>query len=161
MKKNKSKITHQLKKSRGFGSLKIYQRLPKKPRRICSTTKQQLKAIRGTMDMDRIEMREELVILLMTEEEEIIAGVPLYRGTSDQVGHDIRDIIQLAAIAKAYHIVVAHNHPNGHTQPSDADTDTAYTYTQALRISGFNLLDFYVVTRKKHFSFADNGLLRS
>lgn len=149
-----------MKSARGFGSLKITRRLPKKKRRICDTIELQVKAIRATMDTDRIEMREEFVILFLTDEKELITGVSLYRGTSDQVTSSLPEIIQAAAIAGAYYIVTSHNHPNGYAQPSYTDMDVASHMAHALRFCGMELLDAIVVTRKKYFSFEENSLLR-
>jgi hypothetical protein len=53
----KSKITHQLKKSKGFGSLEVIQRLPKKRRRVCDTLELQLEVLRATMNKKSIEMQ--------------------------------------------------------------------------------------------------------
>jgi DNA repair protein RadC len=161
MKKSKDRPIRTLMKSKGFGSLEIIQRLPAKARRRCDTLARQERAVRATMDLDRIEMREELVLLLLTEEQELIAGVSLYRGTSDEIGVDYRDVIQYAALARAYHVIVAHNHPNGDVYPSMADFDTASRLGHALRIAGFNLLDFVILTRKRYYSLAENGLIRA
>lgn len=111
--------------------------------------------------MDLIEMQEEFVILLLTDEKELLAGMSLYRGTSDQVAIDITDIIRAGVVSGAYYIVCAHNHPNGHPQPSDADVDGSSRLHHTLRLCGLELLDDIIVTRKKHFSLAENGLMRS
>jgi DNA repair protein RadC len=164
MKFNKFKMLKKLltlKRAKGFGRFEIIQQLPAKARRRCDSLKRQEKAVRATMDMKRIEMQEELVILLLTDDQELIAGVSLYRGTSSEVGIDYRDIIQYGAVAQAYHIIVAHNHPDGHVQPSNADFDTASRLGHALRIAGFDLLDFVTVTRKRYYSMAEKGLIRA
>jgi DNA repair protein RadC len=155
----KSKITHQLKKSKAFGSLEIIQRLPKKSRRRCDTLKLQLEAIRATMNKDSIEMQEEFALLLLTDAKELIAGVSLYRGTADEILTDPADIIRLAVLARAYYVIVAHNHPNGHPQPSNADLDHASRMAHALRFCNLELLDSIIITRKKHFSLYENGLI--
>jgi DNA repair protein RadC len=113
------------------------------------------------MDKDTIEMREEFALLLLTDEKELIAGVSLYRGTADQVVIDTSEIIRTAIIAEAYFVIAVHNHPNGHPQPSDADVDYSSKLSHALRICGLELLDDIIITRKKHFSFEENGLMRS
>ena len=152
------KIRH-LEKSKGFGSLKVIQSLPKKNRRRCDTLELQLKAIRATMDKDRIEMQEEVSLLLLTDEKELIAGVSLYLGTADQVITDRADIIRYAVLARAYYVIVAHNHPTGNPQPSNADIDSASRLGHALRFCNLELLDSIIITRKKHFSLCENGLI--
>jgi DNA repair protein RadC len=155
----KSKITHQLKKSKGFGSLEVIQRLPKKRRRVCDTLELQLEVLRATMNKKSIEMQEEFALLLLTDEKELIAGVSLYRGTADEVAVDRADIIRLAVLARAYYVIVAHNHPTGHPQPSNADVDSASRLAHALRFCNLQLLDSIIITRKNHFSLHENGLM--
>lgn len=161
MRKNKNKIIQQLKNSAGFGSLRIVRRLPTKKRLDCETLKQQVKAIRETMNRDRISMREEFILLLLTDDLKLIAGVSLYHGTADEVPANVRDIIEAGIFANAYYIVTAHNHPSGSCSPSNTDVDTAVATAHALRFSGLELLDDIVVTRKKHYSLRENGLLRA
>lgn len=113
------------------------------------------------MNRDRISMREEFVLLLLTDDLKLIAGVSLYHGTADEVPANIRDITEAAILANAYYVVTAHNHPSGSCTPSNVDVDTTVSTAHALRFSGLELLDDIVVTRKKHFSLRKNGLLRT
>ena len=156
-----SKKLRQLKKAKGFGSLEIIQRLPKKNRRRCDTLDRQLKAIKGVMDLKRIDMREELAILLLTDEKELIVAKSLFRGTKDEVLLDRTEIIQLAAVARAHYVVLAHNHPNGFRQPSAADVDTAVSIAHALGFCGFELLDSIIISSNGDFSMVENGLIRT
>lgn len=156
-----SKKIRQLRKSKGFGSLEIIQRLPAEHRKQCNTLELQLEAIRGVMDLDRIDMREELAILLLTDEKELIVAKSLFRGTKDEVQFDRTEVIQLAAVARAHYVVLAHNHPNGFRQPSATDVDTAVSMAHALGFCGFELLDSIIISSKGDFSMVDHGLIRT
>jgi DNA repair protein RadC len=112
------------------------------------------------MDLDRIDMREEFVILLLTDEKELIVAKSLYKGTKNEVQFDRAYIIQLAAVASAYYVVTAHNHPTGFRQPSAADVDTAVSLAHAFGFCGFELLDSIVISSKGDFSMVKNGLIR-
>lgn len=156
----KLKEIYRLHKPESFGNLEIIQRLPKECRRQCDTLELQLEAIRGVMDLDRIDMREEFVILLLTDEKELIVAKSLYKGTKNEVQFDRAYIIQLAAVASAYYVVTAHNHPTGFRQPSAADVDTAVSLAHAFGFCGFELLDSIVISSKGDFSMVKNGLIR-
>jgi DNA repair protein RadC len=112
------------------------------------------------MDLDRIDMQEEFVILLLTDEKELIAGVSMNRGTRDKVQSDIADIIQLASVARAYYVVLAHNHPHGFRQPSEADLDSDVIIAHALKYCGLELLDSIIISSNGDFSMVEKGLIR-
>jgi DNA repair protein RadC len=156
----KLKDIYKLQKPESFGSLEIIQRLPEEHRKQCNTLELQLEAVRGVMDLDRIDMKEEFVILLLTDEKELIVAKSLYKGTKDEVPFDRAYIIQLAAVAGAYYVVTAHNHPTGFRQPSAADVDSAVSLAHALGFCGFELLDSIIISSKGDFSMVENGLIR-
>jgi DNA repair protein RadC len=163
MKSNNLKLLKKLltlKEAKAFGHLEIIQRLPEERRRQCDTLELQLKAIRGVMDLDRIDMREEFAILLLTDDKELIVAKSLYKGTSDEVNFSRADIIQLAAVARAYYVVLAHNHPTGFPQPSMDDINVAVGMSHALTYCGFNLLDSIIISSKGDYSMVENGLIR-
>lgn len=73
---------------------------------------------------------------------------------------DVRCIFQVALKTNASNVIVAHNHPSGNTQPSDADK----TITQKIREAGkfleIPLLDHLImVPNEGYMSFADEGYL--
>jgi DNA repair protein RadC len=151
---------YNLQKPESFGSLEIIQRLPEDHRKQCNTLELQLEAVRGVMDLDRIDMREELAMLLLTEEKELIVAKSLYSGTKDEVQFDRAEIIQYAAVARAHYVVLAHNHPTGFRQPSATDVDSAVSMAHALGFCGFELLDDIIISSKGDFSMVEHGLIR-
>jgi DNA repair protein RadC len=56
-------------------------------------------------------------------------------------------------------VILAHNHPSGSLNPSEADKNL----TKKLKIAGENLdikvLDHLIITENTYFSFADENLL--
>lgn len=156
-----NQIIDRLNQSDKFGRLTIDYRSPKKKRRQCDELARQVKAARAYFDTNLIEQQEQLVLLLLTDQQELITGYQLYTGTSNEIGMDYRQIIRVAALADAYYVITVHNHPDGYVQPSNADVDSASRMAHALRFAGFELLDSITITRKKHFSLGENGLLRA
>lgn len=70
-----------------------------------------------------------------------------------------REVFEPAVRHLAAHIIVAHNHPSGHTEPSEDDIAMTKRLQEAGRIMGIILLDHIIVTKKSFFSFKEEGLL--
>ena len=69
------------------------------------------------------------------------------------------EIVRMSLITGSVAMIVAHNHPNGNTEPSEEDKK----FTEELKdICGklkIKLLDHIIVSDEGYFSFSDKGLL--
>ena len=102
---------------------------------------------------------EAFMAVFLNVQNEIIGSEVVNEGTVDQVAVYPRRIIESALARHAAGLVLAHNHPSGHTDPSDEDkrlTELVRTTARALDI---RVLDHLVVGRSGYFSFAESGLL--
>lgn len=72
---------------------------------------------------------------------------------------DPRLIIKKALERDAVAIILCHNHPSGHLQPSQADRDLTIKITEAARYFDIRVLDHVIVSDEGYFSFADEGLI--
>ena len=59
----------------------------------------------------------------------------------------------------AISLILAHNHPSGNQQPSQADIDLTKKILEASKLLDVSLLDHLIFTNNSYFSFADEGLL--
>ena len=73
----------------------------------------------------------------------------LHTGTVDQVTLHPRTVVETALRHKAHAVVLAHNHPSGAQEPSQADVDVTGRIGAALYMIGIRLVD--------HLVFAGNG----
>ena len=64
-----------------------------------------------------------------------------------------------AITARASRIILAHNHPEGVVEPSEADTDVTRRIKQAGEIVGIHLLDHIIFNPTTYFSFLEAGKL--
>ncbi len=85
----------------------------------------------------------------------------LYLGSQYQVVHDEvisigsltsnvvhpREVFQPAISHGAVAVIIAHNHPSGSLEPSDADVDVTRQLAGAGKLLGIDLLDHIIVTR--------------
>jgi DNA repair protein RadC len=67
-----------------------------------------------------------------------------------------RETFRRAIVAGSASIIVAHNHPSGEVEPSDADTKTTNLLFEAGKILGITLLDHIIFVNDKFFSFREN-----
>lgn len=74
-----------------------------------------------------------------------------------------REVFAPALALRAACIVIAHNHPSGDPEPSDADREATRRLERAGRLLGVDLLDHVVVAsingKASHVSFLDRGWL--
>lgn len=68
-----------------------------------------------------------------------------------------REVFADALADRASGIIVAHNHPTGGLEPSQADRDITLQLQQAGKIMGIELLDHIVFSRNAYYSFLETG----
>jgi len=70
-----------------------------------------------------------------------------------------REVYKLAVLANAAAIVVVHNHPSGHPEPSAEDQAITLRLKEAGELLGIKLLDHVIIGDGRYFSFTDQNLL--
>jgi DNA repair protein RadC len=68
-------------------------------------------------------------------------------------------IFQVAIKSNACSINLAHNHPSGNHQPSEADIHLTRKLKEAGVLLDLPVLDHLIVSSEGFYSFADEGLL--
>lgn len=81
------------------------------------------------------------------------------RGSVDSVPFYPREIVKRAIMLGAVAVIVAHNHPSGDPEPSDADIALTRDLKTALDAVGISLHDHVVVGRSGTCSFRERGLI--
>lgn len=90
----------------------------------------------------------------------LIDATELFRGTLTQTSVYPREVVKLALRHNAAAVILAHNHPSGAREPSNADEILTRSLKQALDLVDIRLLDHFVVTaHAQPVSFAERGLL--
>lgn len=83
----------------------------------------------------------------------------LFHGTHNQAAVYPREIVKQGLIHNAAKIILAHNHPSGHPQPSQADKDVTQHIKQALALIDMVVIDHIIIGNPENYSFAETGLL--
>ncbi|OGW33024.1 MAG: hypothetical protein A2X58_10415 [Nitrospirae bacterium GWC2_56_14] len=80
-------------------------------------------------------------------------------GLVDRTPVHPREVFADVVADRASGVIVAHNHPSGHLDPSTADMETTRQLRQAGEIMGIDLLDHIIFNRSSYFSFLESGRL--
>lgn len=81
----------------------------------------------------------------------------LFQGTVNEATVYPREIIRLGLALNAAKIILAHNHPSGNPQPSQADKELTYLVKQAAALVHIEVVDHVIVGRGEVYSFAEAG----
>ena len=83
----------------------------------------------------------------------------LFRGTIDGTNVYPREVVKEALSVNAAAIIIAHNHPSGVAEPSQADERITKRLKSALELVDIRLLDHLIVADGTTVSLASRGLL--
>ncbi len=102
---------------------------------------------------------EEFWILYLNNSNKIIEQFQISKGGITGTLVDIRITLRKALELGAVSLILAHNHPSGNLNPSEADKQLTKKLKTAAESLDIKILDHIIVTEKSYFSFADEGLL--
>lgn len=102
---------------------------------------------------------EQVVALALDAKDQFIACEKIARGDGTGVTVGVKDIVGFAIKHNAAGIAFAHNHPSGHTNPSQADVDLTAEVYDTLKAIGVTLEDHFIFSGSDCYSFVDSGRL--
>lgn len=89
----------------------------------------------------------------------VIAFQELFRGTIDWTSVHPREVIKEALARNAAAVILAHNHPSGNPEPSQADELITRRLKDALGLVEIRLIDHLVVADRSCISLAEQGVI--
>lgn len=102
---------------------------------------------------------EVFTVVFLDSQHQVICVEEMFRGTLTQTSVYPREIVIAALSRNAAAVILAHNHPSGHSEPSHTDQAMTQMLKAALAMVEVRVLDHFVVTRSTLVSFAERGLL--
>lgn len=115
--------------------------------------------LRRTWDENRIELLEQFKIILLDRRNACIGVSLISTGGIAGTVADPKIIFATALKARASGIILAHNHPSGNLNPSQADIDLTKKMVQGGKLLEMQVVDHLVVTKDHYLSFADEGMM--
>lgn len=114
------------------------------------------KFLQGKLKQER---REVFAAIFLDVQQRMIAYEPMFYGTIDAAAVYPRELVRRAMELNASRLIVAHNHPSGVAEPSNADRRITERISQALALVDVELIDHCVVGGNEVVSFAERGWL--
>jgi DNA repair protein RadC len=103
--------------------------------------------------------REIFMVLFLDAQNRIVATEEMFSGTLTQTSVYPREVVKRALQHNAASVILAHNHPSGVAQESQADELLTQQLKQALALVDVRVLDHFIVAGNSSLSFAERGLL--
>src|SRR5882762_7493361 len=107
----------------------------------------------------KIEFIEQFKVMLLNRANRVLGIFEVSSGSATGTVADPKLIFAAAIKTNACGIILAHNHPSGNLQPSQADIDLTRRMKEGGKLLEIQVLDHLIVTIEGHYSFADEGLL--
>lgn len=102
---------------------------------------------------------EEFTIMFLDNRHRVLAIEAMFRGTVDGTSVYPREVVKKTLELNAAAVILAHNHPSGVAEPSQADERITKRLKAALELVDCRVLDHIIVGGDKTTSLASRGLL--
>lgn len=102
---------------------------------------------------------EVFACLFLDNRHRVIEYEALFRGTLDGASVHPREVVKAALGHNAAAVILAHNHPSGIAEPSQADLHLTRRLREALGLVDIRVLDHLIIGDGEAVSFAERGLL--
>ena len=102
---------------------------------------------------------EAFMVVFLNVKNEVVNHQVIQEGTVDRAVVFPRQIIEVALANHASAMILIHNHPSGHPNPSVEDRRLTRTITEAARTVDIRVLDHLVVGKQGYFSFQENHIM--
>jgi len=115
--------------------------------------------LRQIWDDDYIEFKEQFVVLLLNNAKRCIGWNRISTGGTTATIVDPGSVFQVALLANAVSVIVAHNHPSGNLQPSGSDRKLTERIKKSGELLGITLEDHIILTADDYVSMRAKGIL--
>lgn len=95
--------------------------------------------------------------LFLDTQNRLLAFEVLFEGTLDSCAVHPREVVKRAISLHAANVILAHNHPSGHAEPSAADKSITDRLKHALALIDIRVLDHLVIGEREIVSLAERG----
>lgn len=102
---------------------------------------------------------EAFMVVYLNVKNEVIGHELIHEGTLDRAVIYPRRVIESALANRAANLILVHNHPSGHTDPSPEDKKLTRMIKDAARTVDITVLDHIIVGKGGYFSFAEQEIL--
>lgn len=102
---------------------------------------------------------ESFCIVYLDNRHRVLHFGELFRGTIDGTSVYPREVVKESLRVNAAAIILAHNHPSGVAEPSQADEAITRRLKAACEVVDIRVLDHLIIGKDTHTSLASRGIL--
>ncbi len=102
---------------------------------------------------------EHFYLMCLSQDGRLIRAALITRGTLDETAFYLRNMLDEALKAKAYAVVLSHNHPGGTPEPSQGDISATRVAIRALSRVGVWVLDHAIIANGRALSMRAAGAI--
>ena len=118
------------------------------------------RAVREYLSMKLASLEHEVFhCLFLDSQNRLIASEDLFQGTIDGAAVYPREVVKKVLHHNSSSVIIAHNHPSGVAEPSQADHRITERLQKALALIDVRILDHLVIGEGTSVSFAEQGWL--
>jgi DNA repair protein RadC len=103
--------------------------------------------------------REVFAVIFLDKRHRLISYQEMFQGTIDGASVHPREVVKEALKQNAAAVILAHPHPSGVAEPSQADQFITARLKEALDLVDIRVVDHIIVAGGDTISFAERGLL--
>ncbi|MFH1863840.1 MAG: DNA repair protein RadC [bacterium] len=140
-------------------ALELGRRLMSEEKALIGSIKKSSDVADFLMPLMRDLKKEWFKLLLLDKRNSITDVIDIEKGSVDKVSPSIREILHTAIKFQAPALIMAHNHPSGDIEPSDADKSLTRALVIAASAMELRIFDHIIIGNNQYFSFADEGLI--
>ncbi len=97
---------------------------------------------------------ESVVLMSMDNRYKVLNTTRVFTGSVNSTQFSMRGAVQQLLRDNATMVVMAHNHPNGHALPSNADIETTRRFAKILQELGIKLIDHLIISEDDFLSLS-------
>jgi len=124
-----------------------------------------LSSPQAVVDFARVKLaglpHEAFMVIYLNTKNEVIEHEIIHEGTVDRAVIYPRRIIESALTHHAAGLILVHNHPSGHPEPSEEDKRLTRAIAEAARPIDVRVVDHIIVGKDGYCSFREDNLLPS
>jgi DNA repair protein RadC len=135
-------------------------------RKVDYSTSIEIESIKSSKDAFKILqprlgdlVHEEFWIIHMNRAAKIIKLESLSKGGVAGTAVDLKLLFKSAIENISSSLILAHNHPSGQIQPSQADKQLTNKILEIGKLLDIQILDHLIITANRYYSFTDEGIM--
>lgn len=109
-------------------------------------------------ELSNLKQENVMALYLNTKNEIIKKDIVFIGSLNSSVAHP-REIFNRAISYSAARIILAHNHPSGNVEPSDADLSFTHRMIEAGELLGIEVLDHFIIGETCYLSMREKGYI--